>query len=597
MTNTRPLYFNDDGAGGIKEYSYEPPLAGASLDYASGSLKIPLTSLKRTLKKPVYEDVAVYPGMPKQTVCTAYEDVEAFAVAPQTVRVTRPAAGTLQTSRESLKNYRPEYRFRVFAQYGGNTYAVRNTWVFAVNNERVFERGGKLYRDWNMGKGAGTECGALDTDGNVVLHWDAPVKTVSILSGVIQYGSLPAVVSFHGRVDAAPIRPQSLSFRALSPAGDELVGTTDAAGKVQGDFSGFVDYASGYYFISSAKIEKATADLKIDWSFTIKISEEETQKIIPFRAETLRWNAVSVADIPLDEDVLGISSTRLPQDGRVPVFRTGDMVVISNRKKEDIGRVFTAGQTVQLSRGDVDRVCVNDVTGKAVDASLYAVDLAAGTITFNNDLDLSPYQMPLTAHTVQEEANRLMNTHITGKLVLQFPVSRDYAAGETFISSAVIGADGGTLQVRATEPFAQRSFTNNWKDEIQGDPVLARLNVKDFPIDLTDDGAITGRWMLHFTSASGFSLYEENLGLVAYSDTVSDLAPVNPASGKPFFTLRAAAFGGGWQTGNVIRFNTEGTQVPVWVCRAVTPSAEKQTHKDGFMMCLRGNTIEDEGKS
>ena len=74
-------------------------------------------------------------------------------------------------------------------------------------------------------------------------------------------------------------------------------------------------------------------------------------------------------------------------------------------------------------------------------------------------------------------------------------------------------------------------------------------------------------------------------------DTVTDLAPPNPATGKPYFTLPAAAFGGGWSAGHCIRFNTYGTPMPVWILRSVQPSAARQTEKDGFTACLRGNTV------
>ena len=47
-----------------------------------------------------------------------------------------------------------------------------------------------------------------------------------------------------------------------------------------------------------------------------------------------------------------------------------------------------------------------------------------------------------------------------------------------------------------------------------------------------------------------------------------------------------------WAAGNAIRLNTWGTHLGVWVLRAVQPSATKQTESDGFVMCLRGNTVE-----
>ena len=126
---------------------------------------------------------------------------------------------------------------------------------------------------------------------------------------------------------------------------------------------------------------------------------------------------------------------------------------------------------------------------------------------------------------------------------------------------------------------------------MRGDPILARLNTANYPMALKSNGAVTERWLIRFTGESTFQLYGETLGLVVQGDTVTDLAPPNPATGKPYFTLPSAAFGGGWSAGNCIRFNTYGTPMPVWILRSVQPSAARQTEKDGFTACLRGNTV------
>ena len=280
-----------------------------------------------------------------------------------------------------------------------------------------------------------------------------------------------------------------------------------------------------------------------------------------------------------------------PADGRVPVFRKGDMIVIGNRLKQDIGSAFTAGQTITLERQNLDRLCLIDAQRKHVTADRYTADLAAGTLTFADPLDLSAYAMPLTAVQAWEEENRIARADISGRLKLQFPVSRDYPQQGTYVSSALIGGD---LLVRASEPFSQQAWGKRWKDEIDGDEILARLDVRNYPFQLTSDGAVTQRWLIQFTSDTQFELYGETLGLVAKGDTLTDLAPANPATGKPYFTLPRLAFGGGWAARNCIRFNTYGTPLPVWILRAVQPSPERQSRRDGFTACLRGNTVAED---
>lgn len=151
---------------------------------------------------------------------------------------------------------------------------------------------------------------------------------------------------------------------------------------------------------------------------------------------------------------------------------------------------------------------------------------------------------------------------------------------------------GGDLQCRSSVPFAQQAWNKVWADERQTDDVLARMNVKDYPIALTSRGTITERWLIVFRSDQQFRLFGETLGLVLESDILTDLAPLNPSTNKPYFTIQKFAFGGGWAAGVCVRFNTYGTQIPTWILRAVQPSAVKQSEKDGFTACLRGNTID-----
>lgn len=57
----------------------------------------------------------------------------------------------------------------------------------------------------------------------------------------------------------------------------------------------------------------------------------------------------------------------------------------------------------------------------------------------------------------------------------------------------------------------------------------------------------------------------ENVGVIATGNTSTDCAPNNAATGVPCFFLPALGWGNGWATGNVLRFNTIGSQFPVWV--------------------------------
>ena len=191
----------------------------------------------------------------------------------------------------------------------------------------------------------------------------------------------------------------------------------------------------------------------------------------------------------------------------------------------------------------------------------------------------------------QEERNRIIKPEIDGTLRLLFAMRRSYPIADTYVSSVLIGGD---LQVRVSIPFTQRNWDNVWRDEPNGDQLLNKLNLKDYPMILTDDGAIKERWMIKMTGTNTLELYGETLGFVMRGDTLTDLAPINPANGKPYFTLPKQAFGNDapWVSQDIIRFNTWGTLLPIWVLCAVQPNSNPPTGTDGYTQCLYGDTTE-----
>ena len=100
--------------------------------------------------------------------------------------------------------------------------------------------------------------------------------------------------------------------------------------------------------------------------------------------------------------------------------------------------------------------------------------------------------------------------------------------------------------------------------------------------------AVTERWVLRFTGATAFQIIGEHLGLIGIGNTSTDCAPVNPASGQPYFTLPALGWGGGWATGNALRLNTIGAIAPVWVGRVIQQS-QPTTDSDSFSILVRGD--------
>ncbi len=64
-------------------------------------------------------------------------------------------------------------------------------------------------------------------------------------------------------------------------------------------------------------------------------------------ASTVRYNAIAYTYLPINSDLLGLSATRLPIDGRVPIFRVGDIGIVSSTKTQVLPSAI-AGLTYDL---------------------------------------------------------------------------------------------------------------------------------------------------------------------------------------------------------------------------------------------------------
>lgn len=556
----------DDGNGGLLQNGYR--VDGASVNYATGEIRIPKSAFKHGL------NIAEYTRNHLQNGSPSYESVsdhlrtvtDVVVIAPQTAQVSFISSPDTRTINEVF-NLGAQV-FDILQDIPYPRAALLNSWLFEVGGKLITERNGVLYQDLDPRTGAARAVGTLDAlSGRVSLNDIAPdmLREIKVLGGIYTTGDF-AVKTFSGHTATAPLKPRSFTVYA-EMNGKMIVGRSQADGSLKSDneqdLQGTVDYETGFF------------------TFTTK------QPILPL---SVRYSAVSQSHVPLSAERLGINPTRLPADGRVPIFRAGDYVVLSNEMVQEIGSVHSAGQVIPFARTNCDRVCVIDANGQHVNADKYVDDLDNNKLTWNTPLDLGEYTLPLKLVLIHEEDNRIVETDISGNLKLQDPISRDYPIENTYISSAVVGGD---LQTRSTEPFTQANWHGVWEDARNSNPTRGVLNVKDYPLVLTSDGAIEERWRIGFRSPTQIEVYGENLGLVWDNDVNTDIAPINPATDKPYFTLPKQAFGmGGWEAGNCIRFNTFGTMMPVWFLRVIQPhkSERNQDDSDGFRACLRGNT-------
>lgn len=293
----------------------------------------------------------------------------------------------------------------------------------------------------------------------------------------------------------------------------------------------------------------------------------------------MRYNAVAYSYLPLDASVIGLDPVRLPQDGRVPIFRLGDFAVIGHTAV--IGPVTVSnGQTINCSRVRLSRIRVIDHDNHIINLG-YTQDLEAGTVTFN---DVTGYVQPITIEHRVEDMVQVSDVQISGQLTFTREVTHAYPTGSS-VSSALIAGD---LYAHVEKLFDQGTWGSTWSDTIVGSPATGTYNAALAPIEVTNAGCSNERWALVFANTTQFSIIGEHVGVIGTGSTSTDTAPINPATGVPYFTLKALGWGSGWSAGNVLRFNTVGALFPVWVVRTIQQGLET-VQSDSFSLLVRGD--------
>ena len=170
------------------------------------------------------------------------------------------------------------------------------------------------------------------------------------------------------------------------------------------------------------------------------------------------------------------------------------------------------------------------------------------------------------------------------------PSAHEFPASTT-VSSALLFGD---LQADVLNLFSQKTWqanSPNWSNQpdASGD-TTARYDTINYPIQVSNESAVTDRWALVFRSTNSVDIVSENLGVIVTNAPIgSQISPINPVTEAPYFVIEANGWGGGWATGNALRFDTQSALAPFWISRTVTP-AQGITESDGFTLSPRGDS-------
>lgn len=521
-----------------------------------------------------------------------------------------------------------------------------------VGNIHLVDVGtGELFYDTNPNTGTGTKCGLINyedrtvtiiedyagTDKNIKLN----VRDIKVITASGSLNIEPvSYLTF--RAPGSPITPGSLQLRATMGNGTQLTATADTRGNITGQgVQGRIDFITGVCSVHFGEwVEDEYGSMaeedRPDWYASTYRSGTQIWQPYAVQASTVVLNCTITEHLSLDSKLLGLDPTRLPIDGRVPIFRNGYIILIhcSKEKVVDVNN----GGIYNLEGGNLAEVAVYDKNGKYFPEITsgqfctdefanwrnYTVDLKLGQFQFSNFVDLNDYDEEPTRNAQGELVYKQYKTpfrvkyrfedmclatdvQITGHLGLNQPLTHSYKAGETMVSSVL---PSGDLQSAAYNEFVQDSWNNVWSDDLRGYDPLASYNFVDFPIQVTNEGAIKERWLIRFTSSSTFDVVGENLGVllkglpvVPQGETqggrggwVSDgggnytLVVKNKLTGNTYWTMDSRGFSEGWQSGNCIRFNTDGANMPYWFVRTVL-QATPQEATDDYQFLIRGDAM------
>lgn len=410
--------------------------------------------------------------------------------------------------------------------------------------------------------------------------WPAGVPSdVTIAAASGSYGGLTVERTVF-RFPLAPLRPGSVTVSAIAEDGRAINSTADASGVIDtADMVGTVDFETG---IAEVVFKTSQGTNASPWALDVSafsIAGVSVVKAGHVRADSIRMAGVAYTYLPLDADIVGLDPVRLPADGRVPIFRPGDVAVVHHTAETAPQTVIT-GQTLSAGRQRLARLRLIGNDGNAVVGG-YTTDLDAGTAYITDATGMS--QPVRLEHMIKDEVV-VRDVQISGVITLKRPLSHNFPAG-SYVSSAMLI---GNLFARVPLLFDQATWTGEWSDARIGSELSAQYNDIQYPIVVTNRGAVTERWAIRFRNTTQFDLIGEHLGLIAQGDVSTDFGPINPAVGYPYLTLKAAGWGGGWPVGGVLRINTVGAMHPMGIVRTVQ-QGDATLQDDKFTLMILGD--------
>jgi hypothetical protein len=328
----------------------------------------------------------------------------------------------------------------------------------------------------------------------------------------------------------------------------------------------------------------------------------------PYLPETLMMDAGYKS--MYHPDLPGINEKSLPLDGRVPLIKKDALAMITDKGSyrlaadlnasdlslvvEDIAGwppvlpdpcLITIGdETLKITAQNESTLTVA-TDGRGYDGTIVASHARGATVTLTTfNMELNP--VASVGHGTVQFANDVAHSYSKGAVVSAVIESGDLQAVlEEFHTQ---NAWDGTTWYNTTE---WDYFVLHHDSAYNPGPAGGVYNFTDYPMVLTNVGAVTERWMIEITSTSPLmgTIRGEYLGVISTNvPLTANMSPVNPNVGVAYFFMNSAGWGGGWQVGNLLRFNTKGALAAAWAMRVVEAKASTASD-DGAEIWVGGD--------
>jgi len=473
---------------------------------------------------------------------------------------------------------------------------LTNSVRFKLGSDVYLDRNGVIYRNVNNSTNTGITAGSVNYGIGVVEidSWTPLTESAISLQSLATTTDAIEINHISFRIPVIPVRPSSVTVVLSTVEFGSLNLQFDEQGKVETSKAhGSVNYETGFVDINFYTKTELTATNRPeieakDWYDVLLEYEELNKKFINVPIwvvpDSVKYNAISYTYIPLDASILGLSATRLPPNGRVPIFRVGDIGIVSASKSIAMPD-HIAGKTYILDDKRISWCELQDSKGAKVPFDMYVVNYDYGEVTLSGDFAINSLIPPLNIKYRYQDMGLIRDVQISGQVTFTKPLTHNYSAENTIVGSALVIGD---MQARYSNMFSQGTWGNVWVEEPTGAPISARYNDALYPIATTNKGAIQERWALVFTDNINFRIIGQYSGQIGTANINTDCEPINPVTGVPYFKIKKEGWGSGWVNNNVVFFDTHAAMFPVWVIRTVKQS-EPTELTDQFQIMLRGD--------